>query len=97
MFLFFGWGSKHKSWSLEDGNHLMVTWSYFHLFFIPVAFNKEWHLLGNNRDEDKIISYHQVKEMFPEETPKLNKFNEFGLLYVIGGFIFLNLISGLSK
>lgn len=92
--IFWGWGSKSKSWSLGEGLFIVVTWSYFDIFFMPIAFNKKWHLLTNNRSEDKVISYEEVKKLIPENTPKIGIFYEYGLPIA---FVSIFVISWLSQ
>lgn len=82
--IFWGWGRKNKSWTIGEGLLLMVTWSYFDIFFMPIAFNKQWHILSNNRDEDKVISYEDVKKLIPDNTPTIGYFYEYGLLIAVG-------------
>lgn len=91
--IFWGWGRKNKTWNLGEGLYLMATWSYFDIFFMPIAFDKKWHILSNNRDEDKIISYEEVKKLIPENTPTIGYFYEYGLLIAAGiltGFIIIS-------
>lgn len=92
---FFGWGKKSKAWEIGDEMHLVVSWSYFDIFWCPIAFGVQWHLVGDKRSEDATISYEKVKELFPTNTPSLNIWQKYGLLLVIGGFVLVSLISNL--
>lgn len=91
--IFFGWGKKSDAWKINDEKHLMVSWSYFHIFWCPLAFSVQWHLIGDKRSEDITISYEKVKEMFPNNTPSLNIWRRYGLLLVIGGLVLISLVS----
>ena len=46
---FFGWGKKQKCWKTPDGKWLVVVWSYFHIFWCPVAFGVKWHLIEDEK------------------------------------------------
>ena len=81
--LIFGWGSKQKSWALQDGLQLVATWSYFHILWCPIAHKVTWHIIGNNRSEDRIISKEQLRSIVPTGTPNIGIWNRFGLLISI--------------
>lgn len=80
MFFFWGWGENAKHWEYTAHQVIVVTWNYFHIFFFPVAFNVQWHVMGENRSEDQKISYEKVRELVPTDTPALNVWHRYGLL-----------------
>lgn len=84
--LFFGWGTNQKYWPLSNGKKVMASWSYFSLFFSPLAYNIKWILVGDNRQEDQLITYDKVKELFPIDTPRLNLWQRYGLVILLLGF-----------
>lgn len=90
--IFFGWGRKSKRWHFRDG-YLVVVWSYWHIFFCPCAYDIRWHVEGENRSEDHWISEAMIKEIIPENTPDIGKWDRYGMLYVLGGFIALIVLS----
>ena len=94
---FFGWGKNNRQWIINEELILMATWSYIDIFFFPVAFNIKWHLLGNNRLEDKIITYEKVKELIPENTPKISIWHRYGLIIGIAIIIFIIVLSSFSS
>lgn len=92
MFLF-GWGTKNKTWPMADTNkHLVATWSYFHLFWLSIGYNIKWSIIGDNRSEDLQITYNKVKEMFSGDVPKVNIWQRYGLLIVVGILGFFSLL-----
>ena len=91
--LFFGWGTKIKSWVVDNEHQLVAHWSYFSIFFCPIAFGITWHIRGDSRLEDKMISHNDVKRMFPVATPDIGMWNRCGLLIIIGGLFLLSLFS----
>lgn len=92
--ILFGWGRKKKSWSLGDGRTILATWGYFSIFFCPIAGKVAWHILGENRSEDEIISYEKVQALIPEGTPSIGVWSRFGLLIAIGLLMLSGLIFG---
>ena len=87
--MFFGWGNKNKSWAVDDTHHLIARWGYFHILFFPIASKVTWHLVGDSRSEDKVISYEEVKRLVPINTPNINIWHRYGLLMGIAAFILL--------
>ncbi len=79
--VFFGWGSKNKQWSFEDKT-LLCQWSYFHIFFCPVAFNKQWYILADARSEDRKLSKDEASKI-SKQYP-IGIFNQWGLFIAIG-------------
>lgn len=94
--IFFGWGKKQKSWKTPDGKYLVVTWSFFHIFWCPIAFKIKWHLIEDDKIdvhvivEDRIISSEKVKEIFPKQTPDLSIWERYGLIIIIIGIAIIN-------
>lgn len=88
---FFGWGTKNKTWPIVGSDkYLVATWSHFHIFLIPIGYGIKWHIIGDSRSEDVQISYDKVKEMFPENTPKVHIFQKYGLIIFIGALWLLS-------
>lgn len=81
---FFGIGTKNKSWPLENRANLIASWDYFHFCFAPIAFRTRWIIAGDNRSEDRIVSYEEVQRIFPTNIPDIGQWNRFGLLYALG-------------
>lgn len=74
--LFFGWGTKSKTWNLGNGYILLCVYNYFHIWYIlRLVTSKRWFIQGANRLEDREISYEQVREILPYDTPKINAYN----------------------
>jgi hypothetical protein len=92
--LFFGWGRRNLTWTLDSGKHLVASWSYFHFFFFPLAFKTTWHLIGDSRAEDSIIDYNEVKKLVPINTPTIGFWNRFGLLIGIGVLCLIGIVNG---
>jgi hypothetical protein len=61
--IFFGWGKKQKHWKTLDGKYLVVSWSYFHIFWCPIAFKIKWHLIA----EDKENSHGHINTLSEED------------------------------
>jgi hypothetical protein len=55
----------------------LVVWSYFHLFRFPIAFSKKRYLIGDSRSEDRKITYKDVKELFPDNTPDISLWQKY--------------------
>ena len=94
--MFFGWGNKSKQWALGDGRILLLTWSYFSVLFCPVSSNTAWHVLSDSRSEDRLVSYAEVCEMIPEDTPKMSIWSRYGLWIVGGAYILIATIASLT-
>jgi hypothetical protein len=81
---FYGWGRNSKTWELV--NKLPYTWvvcqyTYFNIFFIfQIALSRKWIIGGENRSDDKVITYYELKNILPENTPKLNPWESYGML-----------------
>jgi len=88
---FWGWGNNSKQWQYGD-KFIVVTWTYFHLFFFPIGFNIKWHLMGDSRSEDQVIPYSKVQELLPNETPKLNIWHRYGLLLGIAALFIIGFV-----
>lgn len=88
--MLFGWGKKTKIWGIDENSHLLAVWNYFHIFWCPIAYNVQWHLIGDKRSEDQVISYEKVKELFPNETPELNLWQKYGLIFLILGGVIIS-------
>ena len=91
--MIFGWGKKSKSWVIDSTHNLVVQWRYFSLFFCPIASSIVWHVIGENRSDDKIISYEEVQKMFPINTPEVSVWNRYGLLIGAGILIVISLFN----
>lgn len=91
MFIF-GSGKKTKRFDDFGGQPLIAHWNYIHLFWCPIASNIKWVLFDAKGEEGKIIPYDEVKEMFPENPPKVNLWERFGLIIVVSGLIILQLV-----
>jgi len=52
-----------------------------------------WILLSDKRSEDLEISYENVKELIPVDTPTIGAWQKFGLLYGIGVIILLGVFA----
>lgn len=95
--IFFGWGKKQKYWKTHGGKYLVVSWSYFHIFWCPIALKIKWHLIEDEKInvhvivEDRTISPEKVKEIFPEQTPELSVWERYGLVILIVGIAILNI------
>ncbi len=90
FFSIFGWGKKTRKWPMDNGKELVVTWSYFSLNFLSgLAWSIRWYIVGDNRSEDREITYDEVKKLFPENTPCLSRLERYGLLWVCGVTILL--------
>jgi hypothetical protein len=66
-------------------------------FVFPIAFGEKWYVMGENRSDDRQLSYAQVKELVPENTPKLGLWTKWGLLLTIGFLVALSLVINLFK
>lgn len=95
--IFFGWGKKQKYWKMPDGKYLVVTWSYFHIFWCPIAFKIKWHLIEDEKIdvhvivENRVISSEKAKEISGENMPDLNIWERYGLAILIAGIAILNI------
>lgn len=74
--MFWGWGTKTKSWDLGNGYKLVCVYKYFHLYFIiRFVTSKKWYLQGENRSEDRQLTHEQVQELLPAGAPRINAYN----------------------
>jgi Mg-chelatase subunit ChlD len=92
--MFFSWGQSHKQFHTthkDEPKKLLLTYSYFKLFFIfPLVWNLKWFLLSDRRSEDKQIDYSDVVKLYsPNKAPALSIWNRFGLLIAIAIVLFL--------
>jgi len=77
--LFFGWGRSHKQWDLIDGRAILVTWSYFHIFWIcRFSWRVEWHPHGDKRSEDQRIFKSTARELTGNEKLDIPVIDRFG-------------------
>lgn len=85
MFLHFGWGKKQKKWKLNNSDKFLVaSWYYFSLFFCPIKISKiKWILVGNNRNEDRLLSENEVIQLTANKVPDIGKWQKYGLWYLI--------------
>lgn len=80
IFFIFGWGSKRRAWALPEGKQLIANWDYFHFLFFPVKRGKIiWHLVGDVRSEDRIITYEEAKALLPNEKLDISVWEKYGL------------------
>jgi hypothetical protein len=95
--IIYGWGKSSKQWQKMvngEAKILICSYNYFSLFFfLTIAFNAKWFLAGENRSEDKQLTYTEVKKLFPEKTPRLGIWKRFSLLIVITSLILFGTIS----
>jgi len=84
MFIIFGHGSNNKNWLTVHGDHVYVQWSYFHVFWLPIAYSVQWFMRRAGQAVHERVSYREIKETIPENTPRLGYFRRYGLLVVIG-------------
>jgi len=74
--MLWGWGTKHKSWDLGNGYTLICAYKYFHIWFIlRFITSKRWFLQGENRFEDKELTFEQVKKLVPQGMPKISAYS----------------------
>lgn len=82
---------------MPDGKFLVATWRYFHVFWIfPIAGKIQWFIISDKRSEDIEIPYEKVQQLIPNETPKVNVWDRFGLLIVIGIAIAWSILGSLA-
>lgn len=99
MFLYFSWGKKQKKWNLDNsGKTLIASWSYFSFFHCPVKVSDiTWILIGNNRNEDRILLENEVARLTENKVPDIGKWQKYGLgylvLFIIGLFAFLAVVA----
>lgn len=91
--IFFGWGRKTKTWVIKDSQQLVAMWNYFSIFWCPTAFNVKWHLLNENRSEDKVLTEDEVSKLLGVDAPSIGIWNSCGLWLVIGGLVILSIMS----
>lgn len=81
--IFIGWGKKSKKWTVGPNQQIVAVWSFFHILWCPMAIFTTWYLYQNGQNESMVMSYKQVKEIYPINTPKLNQWQRFGLIWTI--------------
>lgn len=92
--MIFGWGKRSQAWVIGEGNRRIVAqWSYFSLFFCPFAFGITWHLLEDSRSADKMITYEEVKKLFPKNPPKISFWYRYGLLIGIAVILLIGYLN----
>lgn len=92
--LFFGWGNSNKQWLLSDGKMILVTWSYFHIFWLfRFSWEQKWHLLSDLRSEDQYISRATAIALTGNEKINIPFIDRYGWAVVIGLIICLNLFA----
>jgi hypothetical protein len=93
--IFFGWGNKTKTWNAPENSEytaLVCNYTYFNLSFIfQIALKRKWVLISSTRNQDKEISYAEVKKLYPLKTPQLNLWERFGLFMLIIPLILLGI------
>lgn len=92
--IFYGWGKKSKEWDIGNGQHAVLVWNYFHIFWCPVAWGGKWYIVGDKRSEDREISQDEIRQYFPHGAPKPNVWQRFGLLIVASLLIFYGVVAG---
>lgn len=86
MFIIFGWGRKSRSWVIRGGKTVLATWPYVSLFFCPLALDITWTVYGDPRSFERVVSYEEIKELAPANTPQLGVWERFGLLFLVVTF-----------
>ena len=94
LMIFFGWGKKSKEWELSDGTSLLCAWSYFHIFWLPVALRRKWYKVGKLRGDEERLTIEQVKALFGGKLPSIGIWNRFGLLFIVGALALQVLSNG---
>lgn len=95
--MIFGWGTKSKMWAVDNEKTLIVTWKYFSIFFLRLFnYNFTWHLQGNNRSEDRILTEEQVLHLMPKNSPELSIWDRYSGWIVLVGFLFFSLVTQIA-
>lgn len=85
MWLFFGWGTKSKTWDIGNGQSVIVAWNYFHFFACPIITSRvTWHLVGDVRSEDRQITKEEAMRLAGGKELDIGAWSRYGLLYAIG-------------
>lgn len=79
MWLFFGWGTKSKNWDIGNGQFVVMTWRYFHLFLMPIGYGVSYHVIGDSRSEDREVSRGEAESLCGRQL-SIGVWNRFGLL-----------------
>ena len=89
----FGWGTSSKTWNLADGRQIVYRYSYFHIVYLfRISHSERWFLVGDNRSNDREISFEEASRLIPHTRPRLNLWLRYGLLFTIGAFVLLGLL-----
>ncbi len=83
------WGSGVKSlkWVLSGGKTLLLSWNYSHLFWCPIAYNIEYHLIGDLRSEDKKITEQEARSLLPGTELEVPFWDRYGGYILITGIV----------
>lgn len=74
--MFWGWGTKSKSWNMGNGYTLTCQYKYFHIWFVlRFITKKRWFIQGDKRSEDREVTYQQLKKLMPDGVPRINAYN----------------------
>ena len=91
--MIYGWGTKTKVWQIFGNQHIVVVWKYMHIMFLPLTLSQKWYVVKGEEDARE-ITYDEVRSFVPTDTPALNLWQRFGLLFGIVAIGLYALISG---
>ena len=58
----------------------------------PIAGTVEWHIIGDERSKDIMVSKAELKRLIPENTPDINIWQKYGLLFLIAVGVIYSLV-----
>jgi hypothetical protein len=96
--IFFGWGSKRKDLPIDPKTHVIVTRSFFHIFFVfTVAWHRRFLLaqLGEGGWGVQQISEGQAAHLCGGEAPDIHPWWRFSLVGWFGLGVAVAIISSL--
>lgn len=89
MFFIFSFGRDSKIWEnkvMYEGvvyEYIRCTYNYLSFFFMPVVFSSKWFLGSSSSHQDKKVPYSVIKNLLPDNTPKISVLKRFLLLFAL--------------
>lgn len=98
--IFFGWGRKASTAQLDPQRALVLSYGYFHLFWLfRVAFGRQWQLatLTEAGWATRPLSAEEVTALGAEQRLRVGWWWQWGLLVALGALAVVLTIGSLSS
>ena len=90
-----GSSRREKSWPTSNGGKLICRYKYFYILAndCQAASNIKWYTTDSSGEQEKEITYAQVKQIFPHRTPHLGVWERYALI-LISVFVLILILFG---